>query len=124
MDKKTKSDTKTSLADQLREGLLEASALQEFILRQPLWLLGTGVAELMIMGILAFSFPIGAVPLGSQIAFVVSILLYIGIMQTEHYRIDTQRMAPRSWLAFAGPLIAMYGLFIYGLVSFLVLYFH
>lgn len=124
MDNKTKSDPKESIADQLREGLMQVQALQEFILQQPAWLLGTGVAQLVTAGILALSFPIGSIPLGSQLAIVVSILLYMGILSAEHQHRDVKRMAPRSWLTFTGPLIAMYGLFTYGLVSFLVHFFH
>ncbi len=124
MDNKTKSDPKESLADQLREGLLEVHALQEFILQQPAWLLGTGVAQMMITAVMVLSFPIGSIPLGSQLAIVVSILLYMGILNAEHQHRDVKRMAPRSWVTFTGPLIAMYGLFAYGSVSFLVHFFH
>lgn len=123
MCKKT-SGSKTSFSDELKEGLLEVSDFQEFILSQPHWLLWSGVALVAIPAILAFSLPLNAVPLGSQAALVVSILLYIGILYTEHHRIDTLQLAPRSWATFTGPLIAMYGLFAYGLVSFLLSYPH
>ncbi len=120
---KTKTKTKEMTAvtpDQVAEGILDVHRfLFEFLPQQPRWLKGSGAGILLsTVGLLLVYHP-QDVALNIQYPLAVAILLYFGLSFREFERSGgTQPAAASWWRQYPGPLLLMYGSFLYGWINF------
>lgn len=108
--------TKADLGDLVSEGMLETNRfLFEFLPRQALWLRASGLVFLLSVVGLLLVYPPQDVALNVQYPLAVAILLYFGVSFREFERSQGEPQASRSWWrAYPGPLLIMYGSFLYG----------
>lgn len=107
-------------ANEVAEGI---EAVHQFLFgflpNQPLWLKGSGLALLLGTVGLLLVYPPQGVALNVQFPLGVAILLYFGLSFREFERSGgTQPPSSTWWHTYPGPLLLMYGSFLYGWFNF------